>query len=132
MPPAAPCRLPGCADPERSGGQWGFIPEAYCTEHGLTYRKDSHCKKPACLRVVGRKPPPQPPGRKRKHSLSPETVMATSYDELLPRPPTILTIQEIWADRYLLGLHCVACVCLACVADCACVRFTYVSQVCGH
>ena len=97
-----PCRVEGCVDPTRKGGQWGFIPEAYCLTHDLTFKVDCTCKKPRCLRACGKlQTAPQLPGagRKRKESPSPATT-SSLVEEPLPRPPTIVTIDEVWADRY--------------------------------
>ena len=100
MPRDGPCRVPGCAQPETDGGQWVYIPEAYCIENDLTFREACTCKRPACQRVCGKMPPMQPPGRKRKGSpASPVTVASQLEEQALPRPPTVVTIDEVWADR---------------------------------
>ena len=100
MPRDGPCRVPGCAQPETDGGQWVYIPEAYCIENDLTFREACTCKRPACQRACGKMPPMQPPGRKRKGSpASPVTVASQLEEQALPRPPTVVTIDEVWADR---------------------------------
>ena len=100
MPTGGPCRVEGCCDPDRSGGQWAYIPEAYCLAHGLTCKQDCTCKKPQCLRACGKLLTlPQPPGRKRKGSPASPVTTASLLEEPLPRPPSIVTIDEIWADR---------------------------------
>ena len=97
MPRQGPCRIDGCADPNRPSGQWQFIPEAYCNEHDLTFEEDCTCKKAACLRKCGLKPEKQPPGRKRPAESPP--VGVALHEEELPRPPVILSMDEIWNDR---------------------------------
>ena len=99
MPREGPCRVPGCVAPETPSGQWAYLPEAFCNEHGLTFGEACSCKRPACQRVLGKLGPKQAPGRKRKAlSPSPSTV-ASLLEEPLPRPPSIVTIDEIWAGR---------------------------------
>ena len=99
MPREGPCRVPGCVAPETASGQWAYLPEAFCNEHGLTLGEACSCKRPACHRVLGKLGPKQAPGRKRKAlSPSPSTV-ASLLEEPLPRPPTIISMIEVWADR---------------------------------
>ena len=99
MPREGPCRVEGCLEPDRSGGQWAYIPEAYCIAHGLTFQQACMCKKPGCARAVGKRGPTQVPGRKRKGGSSSPVTTTALLEEQLPRPPTIVTIDEVWADR---------------------------------
>lgn len=82
MPREGPCRVEGCVGPERSSGQWNYIPEAYCIDHGLMFRQACMCKKPGCERAVRKQGPVQVPGRKRKG------VLAACYPQL--------TIPMLW------------------------------------
>jgi hypothetical protein len=99
MPVHGPCCIEGCVNPDRSSGQWQYIPEAYCIEHDLTFEDDCSCKKAACLRKCGLKPEKQQPGRKRLAE-SPPTVGVALHEEELPRPPIILSMDEIWNVRH--------------------------------
>jgi hypothetical protein len=99
MPVHGPCRIEGCTDPARSSGQWQYIPEAYCTEHDLTFEDDCTCKKAECRRKCGLVPEKQKPGRKRPAAESPPVGVAL-HEEELPRPPIILSMDEIWNARH--------------------------------
>ena len=99
MPVHGPCCIEGCVDPDRSSGQWQYIPEEYCTEHGLTFEEDCTCKKADCRRKCGLLPEKQKPGRKRPAE-SPTTVGVALHEEELPRPPVILSMIEIWNVRH--------------------------------
>ena len=103
-----PCLVEGCPNPDTSGGQWAFIPEEYCEQHGLDLGVACTCKRAGCLRACERKEPKRAPGRKRKRThtaVSPPTT-ASCIEDLLPRPPTILSIDEVWADRCATRSHC--------------------------
>ena len=99
MPVHGPCKVPGCIAPTKSSGQWQYIPEEFCIEHVLEFGEDCTCKKARCLRMVGLKDPVQPPGCKRKAGGGGgESPSIDEMDEL-PRPPIIVSIDEIWAER---------------------------------
>ena len=87
-------------DPDNSSGQWQYIPENYCTEHDLDFMVACSCKKADCLRKCGLKQEKQQAGRKRAATtgggVSPITI---DVEEKLPRPPIIVSIDQIWAER---------------------------------
>lgn len=103
MPREGPCAAPQCPTPDESGGQWQYIPTDFATQNGCEGR--CVCKKADCLRWCGLKEPKKTPGRKRAavRSASPESVM--SGGDELPRPPYVVSINEIWGTRCVHDLH---------------------------
>ena len=94
-----PCRVPGCPNPGNASGQWQLIPKAKCLEFSLEFGTACLCKKADCLRKVNLKEPKQQPGRKR---LAGGDVVPTGVPlraDALPRPPILVSIDEIWAER---------------------------------
>ena len=98
--------MEGCPNPDTSGGQWAFIPEEYCEQHGLDFGVACSCKRAGCLRACRKKEPKRAPGRKRTHTAVSPTTTASCIEDSLPRPPTILSIDEVWADRCAKRSHC--------------------------
>ena len=57
-----PCGVPACPEPEKSSGQWAYIPEG--NEKEVARGAHCVCKKADCLRYFGLKEEAQRPGRK--------------------------------------------------------------------
>jgi hypothetical protein len=97
MPRQGPCQNPDCPAPENSSGQWRYLPAAFATLNSLD-PGNCVCKKPDCLRWAGVKPPKQQPGRKapRRDADSPRG----DADTEVPRPPILVSLDEIWGSRY--------------------------------
>ena len=107
MPSAltGPCSNPHCKAKFNPSGQWQFIPEDNTADTNLEYPSGQTCKKAACLRHFGLKPPKEKPGRKRRHGKRSVGGGGDDDDEDDYRPPKIGRMIEIWSTR---------CACLLC------------------
>jgi hypothetical protein len=63
---------------------------------------DCHCHARPCRRAVGKLPPAQKPGRpgKRVRADDPGVSVGLKAADELPRPPILVSIDEIWAMRF--------------------------------
>ena len=105
MPRVGPCVNPECVDAENASGQWTTVPEPFATVQGVSGR--CVCKKAACRRWCGLKHEKQKPGRKRGFSEEAGASAAGTSNGVLPRPPWIRSIDQIWGVRC--GVHALAC-----------------------
>ena len=103
MPREGPCANPNCTDRESASGQWTYVPEEFCDEHAdefeLEYQVSCVCKKRPCWRWCGKLPPIAQPGRKRVAADGGDGVPVGVALDALPRPPILVSIDEIWAER---------------------------------
>jgi len=99
MPRCPPCCAPGCPEPDNSSGQWQYIPQAKCVELSLEYQVACVCKRADCLRTVGLKEAKRVPGRKRVAGGDAVPTAVPLRADCLPRPPILVSIDEIWAER---------------------------------
>jgi hypothetical protein len=96
---------PDCVDADNASGQWTKVPEPFATVQGVSGR--CVCKKAACRRWCGLKDEKWPPGRKRAASEEAGASAAGTSSGVLPRPPWIRSIDQIWGVRC--GVHALAC-----------------------
>ena len=63
---------------------------------------NAHCNKRPCRRWCGKAPEKQKPGRAAAASSDGRgsPAVAVPVDEVGPRPPTLVSIDEIWAERW--------------------------------
>ena len=99
-PKGPPCKVPTCPDPENASGQWTYLPADFLLKHPELDKDDCHCHKRGCRRDVGKEPPRQRPGRKRVRADSPVVSAGLKAADELPRPPILVSIDEIWAFRH--------------------------------
>ena len=96
-----PCTNPACTDKDSSSGQWAYLPPIFSEEHSFD-KDDCHCHKRPCRRWCGKLGAPLPPGRaasSAKRVRAGDAAIGVAADEL-PRPPILVSIEEIWAVRY--------------------------------
>ena len=100
-----PCKNPACTDDTVSSGQWAYLPPTFAEEHGFD-KDDCHCHKRPCRRWCGKLGAPLPPGRaaaggaaKRVRAGDAAIGIALNAADELPRPPILVSIDEIWAVR---------------------------------
>ena len=106
-PTQGPCANPRCKDRENPTGQFTLLPQEFLdTDPALFGDSGAHCGKRPCRRWCGKLPPI---GQARGCATagsgagSGSPVPAVLLDEAGPRPSTIVSIKEIWAER------CAAC-----------------------
>ena len=100
-----PCSNPTCSDDQNASGQWAYLPPSFAEEHSLD--KDAcHCHKRPCRRWCGKLGTQLPPGRtaagapaKRVRAGDAAIGVALNAADELPRPPILVSIDEIWAVR---------------------------------
>ena len=103
MPTEGPCANPDCTDRENPSGQFTPLPaEFLATGPELYGDSNAHCAKRPCRRWCGKVPEKQKPGRRAAAATSDgrgSPAVAVPVDEVGPRPPTLVSIKEIWAER---------------------------------
>ena len=99
-----PCKNPNCTERDNASGQWAFLPLAFAQENGFD-PDNCHCHKRPCRRWCGKLeetlPPGRPPARvpmKRVRAGDAIGVALDAADDL-PRPPILVSIDEIWGVR---------------------------------
>ena len=119
MPTVGPCANPGCKERDNASGQFSLLPEEFLAREPppvLFGDSGAHCAKRPCRRWCGKLPPAGTSAKRAAADGGSSSPVPVPVDGVGPRPSTIVSIDEIWAERCALVLACPACA-RPCTAD---------------
>ena len=103
MPSTGPCANPNCKDKWNASGQFTLLSAEFCAKNlGFTVEQ-AHCGKRPCQRWVGKLPPLGQGGAQAAKRAAADggsgVPVAVPLGEALPRPFSVVSINELWAER---------------------------------
>ena len=103
MPSTGPCASPSCKDKWNASGQFTLLSAEFCATHPGFTVEQAHCGKRPCQRWVGKLPPLGQGGAQAAKRAAADggsgVSVAVPLGEALPRPFSVVSINELWAER---------------------------------